>query len=273
MSNDYQPACASFCDDKDAQFLIRWRGKQEGPYTAQIIEAKLAANQIGLLHEILNDGQWVTLRYYLAERNGALKARQAAREEQERQAREEADRRAKEREEQRREDQRHSEPAPHEQGRTSVFEAAVLNALKPKYPKWPWICMSISIAFWLLCGGWQNSVREEAQQLAKQIETMQTPEYAKEKFVEGFFRGLFGDSPREVMSDEIKKTEKIKAEAARIESDYRAARTATLFWLVISALFAVVGIWRHFAYRSHLKSLGFAATSANSPSAHPTPNR
>jgi hypothetical protein len=38
--------------DSRATFLVRWRGRQEGPYLASVIEAKLAANEIGLQHEI-----------------------------------------------------------------------------------------------------------------------------------------------------------------------------------------------------------------------------
>ena len=93
---------AGFSDEKSSEFLVRWRGRQEGPYTAAIMEAKLAANQIGLLHEVLHNGQWVTLRDYFAERDASLRAQREAREEQERRAREEAARQAKEREEQRR---------------------------------------------------------------------------------------------------------------------------------------------------------------------------
>ena len=92
---------AGFSDEKSSEFLVRWRGRQEGPYTAAIMEAKLAANQIGLLHEVLHNGQWVTLRDYFAERDASLRAQREAREEQERRAREEAARQAKEREEQR----------------------------------------------------------------------------------------------------------------------------------------------------------------------------
>jgi hypothetical protein len=102
MSNDPQPGHASFADDSSATFLIRWRGRQEGPYTAAIIETKLAANQIGLLHEIAHNSQWITLRDYLSERDANLRAQRQAQEEQERRAREEAERQAKERDEQRR---------------------------------------------------------------------------------------------------------------------------------------------------------------------------
>jgi uncharacterized tellurite resistance protein B-like protein len=50
------------------KFLLRWRGRQAGPYLASVIEAKLANNEISLLHEIYYNGQWVTVRNYLAER-------------------------------------------------------------------------------------------------------------------------------------------------------------------------------------------------------------
>jgi rubrerythrin len=89
-------------ENENESFLIRWRGRQEGPYTAAVIEAKLAANQIGMLHEISHNDQWVTLRDYFAEREAVLCAERQAREEQERRAREDAERQAKEREEQRR---------------------------------------------------------------------------------------------------------------------------------------------------------------------------
>ena len=56
-------------DDSNQTFLIRWRGKQDGPYTAAVIEGKLATNQISFLHEISHNGRWITLRTFLAERN------------------------------------------------------------------------------------------------------------------------------------------------------------------------------------------------------------
>lgn len=102
MSNNPHTSQVSLSDDSSATFLIRWRGRQEGPYTAAAIEAKLAANQIGLLHEISHNGQWVTLRDYFAEREAVLRAERQAQEEQERGAREDAERQAKEKEEQRR---------------------------------------------------------------------------------------------------------------------------------------------------------------------------
>lgn len=86
-------------DDPNELFHIRWRGRQEGPFTAKVIEEKLASNQIGLLHEISQGGKWVSLRDYLTEREANLRAiRQAQLEEEERQ-RLEAEQQARELEE------------------------------------------------------------------------------------------------------------------------------------------------------------------------------
>ena len=75
-------------------FLLRWRGRQEGPYTGPVIEAKLAANEIGLLHEIYYEGKWITLRDYIAVRANILRAESQAREEQEQKLKQEAERKA-----------------------------------------------------------------------------------------------------------------------------------------------------------------------------------
>jgi len=99
MSNNPHRSQMSLSDDSSATFLLRWRGRQEGPYTAAVIEAKLAANQIGLLHEIAHNGQWVTLRKHFAHRKAILQAELLAKQERERQAREVAERRAREVEE------------------------------------------------------------------------------------------------------------------------------------------------------------------------------
>lgn len=105
MNDIFQQRRARLSDDSGATFLIRWRGKQEGPYTASALEAKLAANQIGLLHEISHRGEWVTIRDYLAERDAALLAEPHAREKAERQAREESERQARAQGEQKRREQ------------------------------------------------------------------------------------------------------------------------------------------------------------------------
>ena len=85
----------------NAQFFVRWRGRQEGPYPAAVIEAKLGANEIGLLHEIFCSGKWVTIRDYVAERETVLQAEHHARVEQESRMRQEAEQLAHQREEQR----------------------------------------------------------------------------------------------------------------------------------------------------------------------------
>ena len=98
MSRNPLTSQVRLADDSTSTFLLRWRGKQEGPYTAAVIESKLAANQLGLLHEISHNGQWVTLRDYLAEREAVSLAARQVREEQERTTREEAERQARARE-------------------------------------------------------------------------------------------------------------------------------------------------------------------------------
>jgi hypothetical protein len=65
---------AQLSGGENTKFFVRWRGKQEGPYPPSVIEAKLAANQIGLLHEILCGDKWVTIRDYVSEREAALAA-------------------------------------------------------------------------------------------------------------------------------------------------------------------------------------------------------
>ena len=79
--------------------LIRWRGRQEGPYSVAAIEQKLAANEIGLLHEVCHNSKWITLRDYLSERTAVREAQRLATEEQERLTREIEERNARQREE------------------------------------------------------------------------------------------------------------------------------------------------------------------------------
>jgi hypothetical protein len=100
MSNFAELFSANPGGGEGGEFLLRWRGRQEGPYPASVIESKLASNQIGLLHEILHNGQWITIRDYLTERETTLRAEQQAREDRERREREEAEQKAREREEQ-----------------------------------------------------------------------------------------------------------------------------------------------------------------------------
>jgi len=83
-------------------FLVRWRGRQEGPYAGPVIEAKLASNEIGLLHEIYYEGKWITIREYIANRKGILRTELEAKEAHAQKLKDDADRKAKEREEMRR---------------------------------------------------------------------------------------------------------------------------------------------------------------------------
>ncbi len=85
--------------DESATFLVRWRGRQEGPYTAGVLETKIAANQIGMLHEIFHRGQWITIRDYVAEQEAVQRAQCQQREEEQSRAREQVERQNVEREE------------------------------------------------------------------------------------------------------------------------------------------------------------------------------
>ena len=80
-------------------FLVRWRGRQEGPFPAEVINTKLASNEIGLLHEILHQGQWITIRDYVAQQETSLRAESDAREAQEQHERAQEEQRSREREE------------------------------------------------------------------------------------------------------------------------------------------------------------------------------
>jgi hypothetical protein len=46
-------------------FRLRWKGKTLGPFTRREIEQKIREHELGLLHEIWNDGNWMTLREFL----------------------------------------------------------------------------------------------------------------------------------------------------------------------------------------------------------------
>jgi TM2 domain-containing membrane protein YozV len=49
-----------------AEYLLRWRGRQIGPYSLQEINRLLDAHQIGLGHEIQQEGQWISLEEFLS---------------------------------------------------------------------------------------------------------------------------------------------------------------------------------------------------------------
>lgn len=64
-------------------FLIRWRGKQEGPYSESVIDSKLTTNEISLIHEISYNGQWILIRDYIAAKKAILEAQRQEHEKQE----------------------------------------------------------------------------------------------------------------------------------------------------------------------------------------------
>jgi len=107
-------------DGASARFLMRWRGRQEGPYPVSVIEAKLAANEIGLLHEILYRDKWVTLRDYIAEREAVIRAELQAQAELAKLAEEEAERQVKEREA-----QQHVELLAEERRKNNILQASI----------------------------------------------------------------------------------------------------------------------------------------------------
>ena len=98
MKPNDQRVRANLSGDGGAGFLIRWRGRQEGPFELDMIKAKLHAKHIGLLHEVSRDGQWITLREFLAEQEQERERETRARLAQERRQEE---KRVREKEQQR----------------------------------------------------------------------------------------------------------------------------------------------------------------------------
>ena len=47
--------------DTTSKYLLRWRGRQQGPFSLDQIEHLLATNKIGMFHEVFVDGRWLTL--------------------------------------------------------------------------------------------------------------------------------------------------------------------------------------------------------------------
>jgi len=105
-------------------FMIRWRGREEGPYPMEELERRLAANQIGLLHQILHRNAWVTLREYREEREAELDAKLRVQQEAERI---EKQRRADERERTRLQEQLHSQQIVEEKRRNDLLETLAVN--------------------------------------------------------------------------------------------------------------------------------------------------
>lgn len=49
-------------------YLIKWKGKQEGPLALDEIQRRFEDREIGPMHEIAVDGEWVTLRSFFRQR-------------------------------------------------------------------------------------------------------------------------------------------------------------------------------------------------------------
>lgn len=136
--------------------LIRWRGRQEGPYSRAIIEQKLAANEIGLLHEVYRNSQWVTLREYLTEQEATQHAERLAHEEAERRAREAEERKAREREESQRavalaEERRKNDLLEQNLARQTTQETAHGSSLLPRQPHRGGMILTFALLGLLVC--------------------------------------------------------------------------------------------------------------------------
>jgi hypothetical protein len=139
-----------------APLLIRWRGRQEGPYSPAIIEQKLAANEIGLLHEVYHNSQWVTLREYLTEQEATQHAERLAHEEAERHAREAEERKAKDREESQRaaalaEERRKNDLLEQNLARQNTQGTAQGSSLLPKQPHRGGMILTFALLGLLVC--------------------------------------------------------------------------------------------------------------------------
>jgi hypothetical protein len=185
------------------------------------------------------------LRDYFAERDAALRAQREALEEQERRAGEAAKREAESAE-----TRTHARPDPPSENshQETLLESAVIAALKPKYPKWPWIALGICLFLWYSCSERQSALVAEAQHYLRASAEMNSTDYIFGKGVEAFFRGLAGD-PFGVAKEEFEKKETINSELQRIDSDYNQARTGALVSFLACLAAAGLWIWRHLVYR------------------------
>ncbi len=103
-----------------SDFLLRWRGKQEGPFALEEIERRIAANEIGLLHEICFEGNWMPIRKFLELCEVREETERLQREEVERRVREQEERERRERETRQRD-----ELLAEEKRKNDLLEAAV----------------------------------------------------------------------------------------------------------------------------------------------------
>jgi len=48
------------------KYLLRWKGRQSGPFTPDEIRGRLKNSEIGLMHEVQVEGLWITVEKFLA---------------------------------------------------------------------------------------------------------------------------------------------------------------------------------------------------------------
>ena len=58
----------------EQMFLVRWRGRQAGPYTRSVIEEKLRSKELSLFHEVFLGGRWILMKEFLAQERAAAAA-------------------------------------------------------------------------------------------------------------------------------------------------------------------------------------------------------
>src|SRR5215831_4435265 len=46
------------------EYLLRWRGREMGPYSVEQINRKLDDHEIGMGHEIQSEGKWISLEEF-----------------------------------------------------------------------------------------------------------------------------------------------------------------------------------------------------------------
>jgi hypothetical protein len=60
--------------DATRSFLVRWRGHVQGPFSLPQIERKLADSEIGMLHEVRINEEWITLKQFFEQVEAARRA-------------------------------------------------------------------------------------------------------------------------------------------------------------------------------------------------------
>lgn len=60
------------------EHLLRWRGRELGPYSLDEINRQLDDHKIGMGHEILSEGEWITLEQFFAAHQPPVAAEPAA---------------------------------------------------------------------------------------------------------------------------------------------------------------------------------------------------